>query len=142
LTLLIVIHALICLFLVFIILLQPGKSDGGIGFGGSSSQSIFGSRGAGNFLTKTTSACAILFLVTSFILTRERIQLAKSSVIKPDANPPPATAPVVPTPGTPAPTEPGKAVQTPSKAEPAKPAAQKPAHGKTESGAKKDTKKQ
>lgn len=66
--------------MVFVILLQPGKSDGGIGFG-SSSQSIFGSKGAGNFLTKTTSVCAILFLLTSFILTRLRMQEYSTSVI-------------------------------------------------------------
>lgn len=80
-TFLIVLHILICLFMVFVILLQPGKSDGGIGFG-SSSQSIFGSKGAGNFLTKTTSVCAILFLVTSFILTRSRMQEYSTSVIQ------------------------------------------------------------
>ena len=80
-TFLLILHVGICLFMVFVILLQPGKSDGGIGFG-SSSQSIFGSKGAGNFLTKTTSACALLFLVTSFILTRSRMMEYSGSVIK------------------------------------------------------------
>ncbi len=79
-TLLIVIHALICVFLVGVILLQPGKGDAGVGFG-SSSQTIFGSKGAGNFLTKTTSACAVLFLLTSFFLTRSRIMEYSKSVI-------------------------------------------------------------
>lgn len=79
---LIVIHGLICVFLVFVILLQPGKSDGGgIGFG-SSSQSIFGSRGAGNFLTKLTTGCAFIFLLTSFILTRSRMAEYNRSVIR------------------------------------------------------------
>lgn len=83
-TLLIAIHFVICLFLVLVILLQPGKSDGGVGFGAASgsSQSIFGSRGAGNFLTKTTTAAACLFLVTSFFLTRERVREFNTSVIK------------------------------------------------------------
>lgn len=77
----IVLHFLICLFLVFVILLQPGKGDGaGIGFGSSSSQSIFGSRGAGNFLTKMTSIMALLFLATSFFLTRSRMQESGGSV--------------------------------------------------------------
>jgi len=66
---------------VGVILLQPGKSDGGIAFGGGSSQSIFGSRGAGNFLTKTTSVCAFLFLFLSFVLTRDRIHAHMKSVI-------------------------------------------------------------
>lgn len=80
-TLLVIFHVLICVFLVGVILLQPGKSDGGIAFGGGSSQSIFGSRGAGNFLTKTTSVCAFIFLFTSFVLTRDRIQSHMKSVV-------------------------------------------------------------
>lgn len=79
-TFLIVLHVLVCIFLVIVILLQPGKGDAGIGFG-SSSQSIFGSKGAGNFLTKTTSVCAVLFLGLSFLLTRSRTQEASRSVI-------------------------------------------------------------
>ncbi len=121
-TFFIIIHLVICVFLVFVILLQPGKSDGGIGFG-SSSQSIFGSRGAGNFLTKTTSACALLFLVTSFVLTRSRIQEHSRSVIgKPEAAPvqPKDAAKAVP----PSTERLGEAVrssgQEPAKGEPAK----------------------
>jgi preprotein translocase subunit SecG len=102
-TLLIVIHAFICVFLVCVILLQPGKGDAGIGFG-SSSQSIFGSAGAGNFLTKTTSVCAVLFIFTSFLLTRSRIVDYSGSVIKGDepassSKPSPAkpAAPAAPT---------------------------------------------
>jgi len=70
--LLIGIHVFLCLALIGIILLQPGKSDMGIGFG-SSSQSIFGSKGAGNLLTKATATAAALFLITSFTLTRIRV---------------------------------------------------------------------
>lgn len=93
-TLFVILHVVICLFLVGVILLQPGKSDGGIGFG-SSSQSIFGSRGAGNFLTKTTSVCAVLFLLTSFVLTRSRIQETQMSVLNRVPEP---TAPIAPPP--------------------------------------------
>ena len=89
-----VFHFVICAFLVFVILLQPGKSDAGIGFG-SSSQSIFGSRGAGNFLTKVTSFCALTFLVTSFILTRARMKEYTSSVIDESTA---ASAPAAPAP--------------------------------------------
>lgn len=79
-SILVIFHVACCLFLVGVILLQPGKSDGGIGFGASSSQSIFGSRGAGNFLTKTTGVCAILFLFTSLLLTRDRVQKTTKTV--------------------------------------------------------------
>jgi preprotein translocase subunit SecG len=92
-TLFVAIHVLICVFLIAVILIQPGKGDAGIGFG-SSSQSIFGSKGAGNFLTKTTSICALIFLLTSFLLTRSRMQEYNRSVIK--ASP----APEVPATGT------------------------------------------
>lgn len=82
-TFLVVIHIFICFFLVCVILLQPGKGDAGATFG-SSSQSIFGSKGASNFLTKTTTACAVIFLVTSFLLTRARMKEFTGSVISGD----------------------------------------------------------
>ncbi len=90
-TVLLVFHFSICTFLVFVILLQPGKGDAGIGFG-SSSQSIFGSRGAGNFLTKLTSFCAVTFLITSLVLTRARMKEYTSSVI-PDSETPATSLP-------------------------------------------------
>jgi len=78
--LLLIIHVLVSIFLVAVILIQPGKGDAGIGFG-SSSQSIFGSKGAGNFLTKITTVCAVVFICTSFFLTRGRLQDYNKSVI-------------------------------------------------------------
>ena len=107
-TIFVALHLFVCVFLVFVILLQPGKGDSGIGFGGSSSQSIFGSQGAGNFLTKTTSVCAVIFLFTSFVLTRARLK-EHASVIGEEAA---QTAPANPAGTTPA----------ESKSEPAKPA--------------------
>ncbi len=65
-----VIHILSCFFLIVVVLLQTGKgADMGAVFGGGS-QTLFGSGGAGNFLTKLTTATAITFMVTSLILTR------------------------------------------------------------------------
>jgi preprotein translocase subunit SecG len=62
-------HVVACIFLVIVVLLQKGKgSDVSAVFGGSS-QTIFGSSGAGNFLTKLTSATAIVFMLTSLSLT-------------------------------------------------------------------------
>lgn len=105
-----VLHICICLFLIFVILLQPGKADGGAVFGGSSSQTIFGSKGAGNFLTKTTSVCAILFLLTSFLLTRSKLLENTRSVISAEAAAPvasPAAAAATPA------AEPAKAAEAP-----------------------------
>jgi preprotein translocase subunit SecG len=68
-TLVTIVHILACFFLVLVVLLQTGKgSDVGAVFGGSS-QTIFGSSGAGNFLTKTTTGIAILFMLSSLFLS-------------------------------------------------------------------------
>lgn len=119
-TVLVIFHFLVCLFLVGVILLQPGKSDGGIAFGGGSSQSIFGSRGAGNFLTKTTSVCAFVFLFTSFVLTRDRIKEHTKSVV--DSVPAEAADTQTPAETAPAakPAEGAKADAAPAKKEPLK----------------------
>ena len=58
-------HVLVCLFLILVILLQQSKGGGlGGALGGSASQ-IFGGRGAGNFMTRTTSVLAVLFMLSS-----------------------------------------------------------------------------
>ena len=68
-TLLIILHILACLVLIVIVLLQAGKgANMGAAFGGSS-QTVFGSSGAGTFLGKLTAAIAVLFMLTSLSLT-------------------------------------------------------------------------
>jgi len=68
-TLLTIIHVLACITLILIVLLQAGKgANMGAAFGGSS-QTVFGSSGAGTFLGKMTAAIAILFMLTSISLT-------------------------------------------------------------------------
>ena len=64
--LLIIIHIAVCIALIMIVLLQTGKgADMGAAFGGGSSQTLFGSTGASTFLSKATTAAAIIFMVTS-----------------------------------------------------------------------------
>src|SRR6185295_8828044 len=63
-----VMHVIACIFLILVILIQPGKSGGGGIFGSAGAQQVFGGRGAGNFLTKTTWATATLFFATSITL--------------------------------------------------------------------------
>ncbi len=66
---LLTIHVIICLFLVLIVLLQSGKgAQMGVTFGGGSSQTLFGSRGASTFLNKLTIAIAVIFALTSLTL--------------------------------------------------------------------------
>jgi preprotein translocase subunit SecG len=63
-----VIHIIVCLFVIFIILIQSSKgAEMGAAFGGSS-QTLFGSRGASTFMSKLTTGTAILFMVTSLLL--------------------------------------------------------------------------
>ena len=66
---LLVIHVIVSLFLIFIILIQSGKGEGlaDVFGGGSSQTTIFGSR-TGNFLTKATTASAIVFMITCLSL--------------------------------------------------------------------------
>ncbi|HKA53312.1 MAG TPA: preprotein translocase subunit SecG [Candidatus Binatia bacterium] len=93
-TLLIVIHVLSCIFLVTVVLLQQGKgADIGAVFGGSS-QTLFGSSGAGNFLTKLTSATAIIFMLTSLSLTYGAAKRTTRSIFDsgPKSAPAPATS--------------------------------------------------
>ena len=64
--LLIIIHIVVSVALIMIVLLQTGKgADMGAAFGGGSSQTPFGSTGAATFLSKATTAAAIIFMVTS-----------------------------------------------------------------------------
>jgi preprotein translocase subunit SecG len=63
---LITIHIITCFILIIAVLLQSGKAADLAGaFGGGGSQTVFGPRGAGNILSKVTTICAILFMVTS-----------------------------------------------------------------------------
>jgi preprotein translocase subunit SecG len=63
-----IIHVIVSIGLILVVLLQQGKgAEVGAVFGGSSS-TIFGSSGAGNFLTKMTTGMAIVFMMTSLTL--------------------------------------------------------------------------
>jgi preprotein translocase subunit SecG len=65
-----VLHVFVCIFLVAVVLLQRGKgAEMGAVFGGGASSTVFGSRGAGSFLSKLTTGCAILFMLTSLSLS-------------------------------------------------------------------------
>ena len=67
---LVVIHVIVCLFLIGVVLLQQGKSADLAGaFGGQGSQTAFGPRGAANLLTKLTTWGAVLFMMISISLT-------------------------------------------------------------------------
>jgi preprotein translocase subunit SecG len=66
---LVVLHIFVCVMLMLVVLIQPGKSGGlGAALGGAGATQIFGGRGAGNFLTRTTWIAASIFFLTSVTL--------------------------------------------------------------------------
>ena len=69
-TVLVVVHVLVSIFLIAVVLLQRGKgAEIGAVFGGGGGSTVFGSRGAGNFLTKLTTGAVVLFMLTSITLS-------------------------------------------------------------------------
>ena len=67
---LVALHIVICGLLIIVIMLQSGEAADLAGaFGGAGSQTAFGPRGAATFLSKATTWCAIMFMLTSMALT-------------------------------------------------------------------------
>lgn len=103
---LVILHVLVCIFLVLVVLLQTGKgADMGAVFGGSSS-TLFGSSGAGTFLSRLTTATAVIFMLTSLALTYLSGQPSSSTIFDTapvEQVPPqeaPLAAPPAPVPGS------------------------------------------
>jgi preprotein translocase subunit SecG len=69
LTVLTIVHVIVCFVLILVVLLQSGKAADLAGaFGGMGSQTAFGPRGAATLLSKATTVCAIVFMLTSISL--------------------------------------------------------------------------
>jgi len=95
-----IIHVLLSVFMIFIILLQPGKDAGmGSALGGGAASSAFGGRGAVTFLSKATGVCAALFFMTSlglsFVGLRTSV-VGSGPAPKPAASAPAQAAPAAP----------------------------------------------
>jgi preprotein translocase subunit SecG len=92
-TLVAVLHVLVCLLLIGAVLLQGGENvDITAAFGGTS-QAAFGPRGSVTLLSKITWALAALFFVTSITLAVHASRTGTGSVLD---NVPAKTAPAVP----------------------------------------------
>jgi preprotein translocase subunit SecG len=92
-TLLVIIHVIVCLLMIGAILLQSGKgAEIGAAFGGSS-QTVFGSRGPANFLSKFTVVTALVFMLTSLTLAIMAKNRNFSSTVIDLDNKPASTAP-------------------------------------------------
>src|SRR6267154_5372088 len=69
-TLITLVHIVVCFFIIIVVLLQSGKSgDISAAFGGQGSQTAFGPRGAASALSKATTWSAVAFMVTSITLS-------------------------------------------------------------------------
>lgn len=128
-TLLMVVHVIVCIALIIVVLLQTGKGAAmGAAFGGGS-QTLFGSRGAGNFMTKATAVIGAMFMITSLSLSIVSMNVVGGSVVEELPAKEGAAAPVnEPVPANPAAkefgTQPQPAGGTPAQA-PAAPATAK-----------------
>lgn len=68
-SIIIVAHILLALAIIGLVLLQQGKgAEAGASFGGGASQTVFGSQGTGNFMSRSTAIMATAFFVTSLAL--------------------------------------------------------------------------
>jgi preprotein translocase subunit SecG len=118
--LLVTLHVVICGLLIIVIMLQSGEAADLAGaFGGAGSQTAFGPRGAATFLSKATTWCAIMFMLTSMALTMHQNsavgssgssvlqQFSKTSKSAP-ATPAPAAPASAPAPAAPAAPAPSK----------------------------------
>jgi len=86
-------HVLVCVILIVVVLLQHGKSaDIAATFGGAGSQTAFGPRGTATLLSKVTTWCAIIFMVTSISLTLLATRNSPKSIMQNEKSAPTAPA--------------------------------------------------
>src|ERR1700733_9996760 len=120
---LVTLHVVICGLLIVVIMLQSGEAADLAGaFGGAGSQTAFGPRGAATFLSKATTWCAIMFMLTSMALTMHQnstMASTGSSVLQQFSKTSKPAAPALPTPTAPAsapvPATPAPSAPAPSK---------------------------
>lgn len=80
-SMIVIVHVLVAIGITGLVLLQQGKgADMGASFGSGASQTIFGSTGSGNVLTKSTSWLAVIFFITSLALALFARQQASQGV--------------------------------------------------------------
>jgi len=102
---LVTLHIIVCFILVVVIMLQSGSAADLAGaFGGAGSQTAFGPRGAASFLSRATTWCAIVFMLTSLALSIKRAPVeagGTGSILEQTNNPAPAKSAPAPKPTVP-----------------------------------------
>lgn len=65
-----IVHFIVCIGLIVVVLLQADKGEGLAGaFGGGASGTLFGDRGSGGIMPKITTGMAVIFMITSLIIS-------------------------------------------------------------------------
>jgi preprotein translocase subunit SecG len=125
-TLIVIVHVVVCLILILVVLLQSGKAADLAGaFGGTGSQTEFGTRGQTSLLSKVTTISAIVFMLTSlglYILSAK----GTNSVVGNVKAPAQTAAPAATEPAKPEPKKQDEAKAPAAKTETQKPAAAAP----------------
>src|SRR5579864_6460933 len=120
---LVTLHILVCFVLIIVIMLQSGNAADLAGaFGGAGSQTAFGPRGAATFLSRATTWCAIVFMMTSLTLSFKRApnQSTTGSILEQTSQPGSAPAKSTPAPPIQIPVQsPQSAPQAPAQQTPA-----------------------
>lgn len=94
------IHVIVCIFLILVVLLQQGKGADLSVFGGGSTQTAFGARGATTLLHKLTVGSFLVFILTTLLIGLPQIRRGGGTVMEGVEGA--ATAPA--TPAAPSPT--------------------------------------
>jgi len=93
-------HVIVCVFLILVVLLQQGKGADLSVFGGGSTQTAFGARGATTLLHKITVISFIVFVVTTLMIGIPQFSGTSSVMRDGSAARKPATAPARRAPGS------------------------------------------
>jgi len=102
---LLVFHICVCFLLAVVVLLQSGSAADLAGaFGGAGSQTAFGPRGAATILSRATTWCAVMFMLTSMLLVvRQDIRIGGGHSILENYSKPASSKPATPPPTQPQP---------------------------------------
>ena len=95
--LILTVHLIACFILIAVILLQAGRGGGLSDMGSGAAQSVLGTRGA-SLLTRATTACAVIFMLTSLSLAILSAQRGRSLMEGVRAQPVKVAVPAEPAP--------------------------------------------
>ncbi len=119
------IHVMVCLFLILVVLLQQGKGADLSVFGGGTTQTAFGARGATTLLHKLTVGSFVVFIITTLLIGLPQFHRGGGTVMEDAETTAAETAPAPAAPAVPAPAAPAQ----PAPAQPSPAPAGTPASG-------------